>query len=196
VISFQGYAETLCFLRDLSQGFPPQVYQALDLLARGHVVPTGLALALLAFWFKGTTEVSRQANQRAVLKGLVCSLLALGLAAASIRAGQLLPGGADAGRSPGGLPCWQGPPAINAAASVGFALGAVLWRRDWRWGLGICLLTSLWVDFQVICGLAYPLDAAIGAILGTAIGWLYGSAGWLDRWLQGFIRLARLLTLA
>ena len=82
------------------------------------------------------------------------------------------------------------------AAAIGFAVGATLWRRDWRRGLVACLMTGLWVVAQVSCGVRYPMDAIVGTLLGTGLGWLLGAIAWLDRLLGALVRLARRLMLA
>jgi membrane-associated phospholipid phosphatase len=75
-------------------------------------------------------------------------------------------------------------------------VAATLWRRDWRRGLVICLLTGLWVVAQVSCGVRYPLDVIAGTLLGISLGWLLGAIAWLDRLLGALVHLARRLMLA
>jgi len=191
-----SYVTILCFLPTRFQGLPAQVNRALDFLAGGYVVPTALALAALIRWFEGATAADRVANQRAVLRGLVAALTGWGLAALIGLAWKQ--GLSDPGweRVLNDWPCWQSLPFPSPAAAVGFALGTALWRRDWHWGLGYCLATGLWTVSQVCRGLHYPMDVVVGTALGTSLAWLLGSAGWLDRPLDAFIRLARRWMLA
>ena len=191
-----SYVTILCFLHTSFQLVPAQVNLALQFVAGGYIVPTGLALATLIRWFEGPTSADRLANQRSVLRGLVAALVAWGLALLinlAWRQGLSDPGWQE---MLNGWMCWQGPPFPSPAAAVGFALGAAIWRRDWRWGLGYFLTTGLWAGAQVCCGLHYPMDVVVGTILGTGLAWLFGTVGWLDRPLDALIRLARRWMLA
>nr|HID14579.1 hypothetical protein [Anaerolineae bacterium] len=190
-----SYVTIFCYLYIHFQGLP-QVKWWLGFLAGGYVVPTALALAALVRWFEGPTATDRVANQQAVLRGIVAALVAWGLAALIGLAWRL--GLSDPGWEQvlSVWPCWQGPPFPSPAAAVGFALGATLWRRDWRWGLGYCLATGLWAVAQVCRGLYYPMDVVVGTVLGAGLAWPLASADWLDRPLGAFIRLARRWMLA
>jgi membrane-associated phospholipid phosphatase len=191
-----SYVTILCSLPIRFQRLPAQVNLVLDFLAGGYTVPTALALAALVRWFEGATAADRVANQRAVLRGLAAALIGWGLAALiglACRQGLSNPGWE---RVLSDWLYWQGPPFPSPAAAVGFALGAALWRQDWRWGLGTCLATGLWTVAQVCRGLHYPMDVVVGTVLGAGLAWLLGSVGWLDRPLDAFIHLARRWMLA
>lgn len=190
------YITLLCSLRQLFQVLPVQVNLVLSFLASGYLVPTGLALATLVYWFEGATATERAAHQRLVLRGLLAALIAWEaamLAGLAWRRGLNNPEWAQVISE---LACWQGPPLPSFAAAVGFALGTTLWRRDWRWGLGYCLATGLWAIAQVCYGLCYPADVIVGTVIGAGLAWLLGYADWLDRYLDGVIRFVRGLILA
>jgi membrane-associated phospholipid phosphatase len=191
-----SYVTILCFLRFLFQGLPAQADLALALLARGYAVPTGLALAALIRWFEGPGASDRAANQREVLRGLIAALVAWGLAALIGLAWKL--GLSHPAWEPvlSEWTCWHGPPYPSPAAAVGFALGTMLWRLDWRWGLGYCLAAGLWTGAQVCYGVRYPMDVIIGTVIGAGSAWLLGYVARLDRPLNALIRLARRLMLA
>jgi hypothetical protein len=191
-----SYVTILCFLRILFQELPAQVNPALAFLACGYFVPAGLALAVLVRWFEGPGIADRATNQREVLRGLVAALVAWGLTALIGLAWKL--GFSDPAWEPvlSEWTCWHGPPYPSPAAAMGFALGATLWRRDWRWGLGYCLATGLWTGAQVCYGLRYPMDVVIGAVIGAGLAWLLGYVAWLNQPLNALIRLARRWMLA
>ncbi len=190
------YVKILCFLHTNFQELPDRANLVLESLAGGYVVPTGLALAILIYWFEGPTAADRLANQRVVLRGLVAALAAWGIAALSGLAWRQGLADPELAQAFSDWMCWQGLPSTSMAAAVGFALGATLWRGDWRWGLGIFLATGLWAGTQVCCGYHYAMDVVVGTVLGAGLGWLLGLADWLDRPLDALIRLARRLTLA
>lgn len=190
------YITLLCSLRQLFQALPAQVNLVLGFLAGSYLVPTGLMLATLVYWFEGATATERAANQRLVLRGLVAALVAWGAAMLAGLAWRQGLSGPEWAQAVGGWACWQGPPLPSLAAAVGFALGTTLWRRDWRWGLGYCLATGLWAMAQACYGLFYPSDVIVGTVIGAGLAWLLGYAGWLDRCLDGVIRLVRGLVLA
>lgn len=190
------YVTFLCSLRILCQGLPAQVSLVLEFLAGGYVVPTVLALVALLRWFEGPRAAERFANQQAVLRGLLAALIAWGLAVLLGLACSWVLHDAPAMQAVAGWGCWHGTPYPSSAAAIGFALGAALWRRDWRWGLAACLAAGLWAVAQVCCGLRYPLDVVIGAALGAGLAWLLGTASWLEKPFGALIRLARHLMLA
>ena len=186
------YVTALCFPELSCQGFPDSAKLVLEFLAGPYTIPTALALALFAYWLAMAVGADRAANQRTVLRGVLAALLAWGLATLGGLAWQ----GVGGLRTGDGIACWHGLPSACPAAAIGFAVGATLWRRDWRWGLGIFLATGLWTGAQVCCGLRYPLDVVAGTVLGAGLAWLLGPADWLDRPVDAFIRLARRLMLA
>jgi len=190
------YVKILCSIHATFQQLPGQATLVLSFLGGGYAVPTSLALAALVYWFKGVTAADRVANQRAVLRGLVAALIAWGVAALNGLAWRWGLSDPELARTCASWPCWHGPPSSSAAAAVGFALGTMLWRRDWRWGLGVFLATGLWTGAQICCGHYYPMDVVVGAMTGASLAWLLGSARWLDRPLDALIRLARRLMLA
>lgn len=196
MIVLEAYVRTLCFALAPFQELPALAELVLQFVAGGYVVPTALALVILFSWFEGETAADRLANQQTVLRGLMTTLAAWGLAALCGSILRHALSSPELQQTAGLWACWQGPPAPSAAAAVGFALGATVWRQDWRRGLGIFLITGLWAIAQVCCGFHYPLDVVAGATIGTALGWLLGAAGWLNRPLDALIRLARRLMLA
>lgn len=181
-------------LRDLLERLP-EVQLALDVLADGYLIPLALALITLVRWFEGKTEADRAANQRAVLRGLLAVLAAWGgtaLISLAWREGLRDPGWA---RVFGGWLCWQGPPCPSLSAAASVALGATVWRRNWRWGLGCLVAGGAWAGAQAGLGLHYPMDVVAGTVVGVVAAWLLGAA-WLERPLGAFIRLARRRMLA
>jgi len=174
----------------------PEVSLALRILAGGHIVPTALAMMVLARWFKGTVVAVRAANQRALLRSLLATLIAWGLA---ISVGLLWQEWLSDPRWARVLSHWTGrhnAPFPNLAAAAGIALGAASWRRTWRWSLGCLLATGLWAGAQVCLGFYYPMDIVVGLLIGAIVGWLLGSMIWLDRLMGVFVRLARRWMLA
>lgn len=190
------YVTFLCFLRTLCQGLPEEATLVLRMLAGGYVVPTALALVALVRWFEGVRAADRFANQQIVLRGLLAALAAWGLAALAGFALRQALSGPRWEQIVDGWTCWLGFPHPSPAAAVGFALGAALWQRDWRWGLGVCLATGMWAAAQVCCGLRYPLDVVAGTALGAGLSWPLVRMAWLERPLGTLIRLARRLMLA
>lgn len=187
------YVTALCFVCTFCQGLPAAMKLVLQFLAGPYAVPTGLTMVLLAYWFRAAMMADRAAHQRAVLRSLTAAFFAWGLATLIGVGWQRLLGGVQAVND---WMCWHGLPSACPAAAVGFTLGATVWRWDWRRGLGLCLMTGMWAGAQVCCGVRYPLDVVVGAVLGTALGWWLGSIRWLDRPLGMLVRLARRLMLA
>lgn len=190
------YVTFLCFLPTLWRALPAPANQVLGFIAGGYAAPTALMLATLARWFEGSRTADRLANQRAVLRGLFAALAAWGLAALAGLALRQVLSTPTWEYTVGGWACWLGPPCPSPAAAAGFALAAGPWRRNWRWGLALCLATGLWATAQVCYGLRYPLDVVAGAALGAGLAWLLEAATWLERPLDALIRLARHLMLA
>lgn len=184
------------FPYDLVQALPVQAGAVLKLLSTGYVIPTALALLVLTRWLEGATVADRLANQRAVLRAVGAALFAWGLAALGSLAWRQALSITDVEWALDDLAEWHGPPAVSVAAAVGFALAAVLWRRDWHWGLAVLLMTGLRVGAHVCCGFRYPLDVVVGALLGAVLGWLLGSGVWPDRFLNVLIRPLRRWMLA
>jgi hypothetical protein len=190
-----AYTKALSFLELLFRELPA-IRPVLRFLAEGYVVPTALALVVLIRWFEGARAADRLANEGAVLRSLVVVLAAWGLAGlAGLECRQVLSAQAIEEMNIQ-WPWWHGLPAPSSAAATGFALAAGLWRRDWRWGLGLCLATGLWATAQVCYGLRYPLDVVVGTALGVGLAWPLGAATWLERPLNAIIHLARRLMLA
>ncbi len=174
----------------------PEVHLALRILANGYIVPTALAMMVLARWFKGTVAAVRAANQRALLRSLLATLIAWGLA---IAVGLLWRAWLSDPKWTQVLSEWTGrqsAPFPNLAAAAGVALAAASWRQTWRWSLGCFLATGLWAGAQVCLGFYYPMDIVVGALIGAIVGWLSGSMTWLDRLMGVFVRLARRWMLA
>jgi hypothetical protein len=190
------YVQVLCSLRTVFQQLPAPASLTLELVAGGYVAPTGLALTLLVYWFEGPTAADRLANQRTALRGLVAVFVAWGVATLSGLAWELGLNDPGLEQAFSAWPCWQGLPSVSAAAALGFALGTTLWRRDWRWGLGIFVATGLWTGAQVGNGLCYPMDVVVGAVVGAGLAWLLGPAQWLNRPIDALVRVARRLMLA
>jgi hypothetical protein len=187
------YVRALCFLETTCQTLPEPALVVLGFLAGPYAIPTALALTLLVYWFRMGPAADRAATQRTVLRGVLAALMAWGLATLVAMVWQQWIGGLQIGDE---IDCWRGIPSACPAAAVGFALGATLWRHDWRRGLVACLLTGVWVVTQTFCGGRYPMDAVVGTLLGASLGWVLGAIGWLDRLLGLLVRLARRLMLA
>jgi hypothetical protein len=187
------YVRALCFLGTMCQGWPDPATSVLRFLAGPYAIPTALALMLLGYWFRMGVMTDRAANQRAVLRGLVAASIAWGLATSVQLAWRQ---GIGELQLVDDIECWHGLPSGCPAAAVGFALGATLWRCNWRRGLVACVMTGLWVVAQVSCGVRYPMDVVVGTLLGTSLGWVLGAIGWLDRLLGAFVGVARRLMLA
>jgi hypothetical protein len=187
------YVTAFCFLEISCQALPEPVTLVLEFLAGPYAIPTALALSLVVYWFKMGTTADRAASQRTVLRGLLAVIFAWALAALVGLAWRQGMGEMQFGDR---IECWRGLPSACPAAAVGFALGATLWRHDWRRGLVACLLTGMWVVPQTLCGAGYPMDIVVGTLLGTSLGWLLGVMRLLDRLLGALVRLARRLMLA
>jgi hypothetical protein len=186
------YVRALCFMETACQSLPEPALIVLEFLAGPYAIPAALALTLVVYWFKMGTATDRAASQRAVLRGVLAGLMGWGLATLVSMAWQQGIGGLQLGE----IECWRGIPSACSAAAAGFALGATLWRHDWRRGFVACLLTGVWVVTQTFCGARYPMDAVVGTFLGTSVGWVVGAIGWLDRLFGLLVRLARRLMLA
>lgn len=190
-----SYTKALGFLELLFRELPA-IRPVLRFLAEGYAVPMALMLGVLVRWFEGPRAADRLANQRAVLRSLLAALAAWGLAALVGLAWRQILSAQVIEEMNIQWPWWHGLPAPSSAAATGFALAAGLWQRDWRWGLGFCLMTGLWATAQVCDGLRYPLDVIVGTALGVGLAWPLGMATRLERPLDAIIRLARRLMLA
>jgi hypothetical protein len=172
----------------------PWLNVIVSFIAGQHLVPSLLLAAGLAAWFEGGSKELRAIRQRALLRAVVAGGLGWGLALllgsqATLWLGREWDGMADAA-------CWIGLPFPSLAASAGFALGAALWRADWRWGLSCLALVSLWVAARAARSTCYPLDVLAGALIGLIPGWIVGWAGWLERPLDAVVRFLRRMALA
>jgi hypothetical protein len=190
------YVSLLCSQRTLAQALPEAMGRMLGTLAGWFLVPTGLALVVLVYWFAGATALDRAANQRMILRGLLAALTAWVLTLVVKAVWLLVLSGPQWKEVVGEWACWQGPPSACPAAAVGFALSAALWRRDWRLGLGCSLAVCLWSVAQVFSRVRYPLDVLVGTGIGVGLAWWLGSMAWLDRPIDAFIGLARRWLLA
>jgi hypothetical protein len=190
------YVSLFCSQRTLVQGLPEVMVRLLGTLAGWYLVPVGLALVAFMYWFTGATAVDRAVNQRVVLRGLLAALTAWILTLVVEVVWLLVLSGPQWKEIVDECACWQGPPSACPAAAVGFALSTVLWRRDWRLGLGCSLAVCLWSVAQVFYGVRYPLDVVVGAVIGVGLAWWLGSMAWLDRRLDALIDLARSWMLA
>ena len=190
------YVSLFCVQRSLFQRLPAGVNYLLEFLAGWYAVPVGLLLTVLIYWFVGATSTDRLANQRVVLRGLMAALIAWVLTVLVELVWLLVLRGPQWKEIVSGWACWQGVPSACPAAAIGFALGATLWRRNWRWGMGCILVTSPWVAAQVFVGSYYPLDVVVGTAIGIGLAWWLSSMAWLDRPLDLLIRLARRFMLA
>ena len=190
------YVSLFCVQRSLFQRLPAGVNYLLEFLAGWYAVPVGLLLTVLIYWFVGATSTDRLANQRVVLRGLMAALIAWVLTVLVELVWLLVLRGPQWKEIVSGWACWQGVPSACPAAAIGFALGATLWRRSWRWGMGCILVTSPWVAAQVFVGSYYPLDVVVGTAIGIGLAWWLSSMAWLDRPLDLLIRLARRFMLA
>jgi len=190
------YVSLFCTQRGLFQGLSEVASYVLGFLADWYAVPAGLLLVVLVYWFVGATATDRAANQRAVLRGLMAALIAWIMTVLVMLVWLLALREPQWKEIVSSWACWQGAPSACPAAAVGFAVGAALWRRSWRWGLGFSLATGMWAIAQVFDGVYYPLDVAVGTVIGVGLAWWLGSMAWLDRPLNAVIRLARRLMLA
>jgi hypothetical protein len=172
----------------------PWLNLAFELIAGQHLVPALFVVAGLAAWFEGTNREHRAIRQRSLLRAVLGAGLAWGLAAvlgAQMRV-WLEPGWEAVADGA----CWIGVPFPAVAAAAGFAMGAALWRSDWRCGLGCLAVIGLWTMTRVARGIYYPLDAFTGALSGGIAGWAIGWAGWLERPLDSIVRFLRRMALA
>ncbi len=190
------YVSLFCSQRTLVQGLPDVMSRLLGTLAGWHLVPTGLELVAFVYWFTGATALDRAGNQRVVLRGLLAALTAWIVTLAVKVVWLLVLSGPQWKEIVGEWACWQGPPSACPAAAAGFALSTVLWRRDWRLGLGCCLAVCLWVVAQVFYGVCYPLDVVVGTAIGVGLAWWLWSMALLNRPLDALIDLARRWMLA
>jgi hypothetical protein len=189
------YVTFLCSFRaglsDTLAGLP-WLNLTVELIAAQHLVPVLLLAALLAAWFEGGSRERRAVRQRALLRAMLGALLAWAVASligVQTRAWLQQTAIADAS-------CWIGAPFPSIATAAGFALGAALYRADWRWGLGCLALVALWTMARVARGLCYPLDVFTGALIGVVPGWILGWAGWLESPLDSVVRFLRRMALA
>jgi hypothetical protein len=190
------YVFFLCNLRVLVHRLPEGISRLFGTLAGWYLVPTGLALVVLVYWFTGEEVARRTNNQRTVLRALLAALIAWLLAGLVRLAWLSALSGPQWKEIVDGWACWQGVPVACPATAVGFAFGTVLWRRDWRLGLGCCLAVCLWAAAQVFYGVCYPLDVVVGTVIGICLAWWLWSVNWLDHLLDALIGLARRWMLA
>ena len=179
-----------------AQAALPGVNLALELLAGQHLVPTLFVLASLVGWFAGSGKEHRAVRQQALLRAFLGAALAWVLAVLAGGAARAALEGLDWTSEAEVVQCWLGFPFPSVAAAVGFALGAVLWRTDWRWGLACLVAVAVWTAARVFRGLYYPLDVVAGAMIGTLPGWALGWAGWLERPLAAIVRFLQRIALA
>jgi len=194
VISF--YVEALCLLPTLFQDLPVGVELVLKFLAIGYVIPIGIALILLVFWFVGSSAAVRFGDQRAILRGIMAAIFSWGIV---VLIGSLWRVPLEGIIQEAGIDrytCWHGMPYPSVAAAMGFALGAALWGCDWRWGLALILLTGLWAIAQMCYGMRYPGDILIGVVVGVGMEWLFAALRPLNRFFDRIIRWLRRWALA
>jgi hypothetical protein len=190
------YIALFCTQYEIFQDVPGVAGRLVAALANWYFVPTVLALIFAVYWFNGARASDRIVNQRVVLRGFLAALIAWLVAEAIGLAWSLALSGAQWTDIDQKWACWHGSPTACPAAAVGFALGATLWRRDWRWGLGCNLIVCLWAVTQIFAGVCYPIDVIVGTVIGLILAWLLDNVAWLDRPLDVLIYLVRRLMMA
>ena len=137
---------------------------ALDALMVGcaKYLPVVFALALIALWLSW-----RPRNQLAALLAGVSAFVALGL-------GQLIGKAMPRSRPYVGHTIHQLiPPSLDTSfpsdhATLGFAVGVMVWRYNRRAGAALLVLAVVLAFARVFVGAHYPADVLGGAVLGGA----------------------------
>lgn len=145
------------------------------LLVSDYFIPLVSSFWMLAVWFCGKDAVTRERNQRAVLRGAI----ALGFANLAV----LLLNQHFFRERPLALyalanllyqPTDSSFPANPAAVTFAAAMG--LWLGNRRAGLVVFALAGLWSLVRVSNGLFYPSDVIAGGLIGLAVSGLVALA--------------------
>ncbi|MBC7263763.1 MAG: phosphatase PAP2 family protein [Chloroflexi bacterium] len=152
-------------------------YPLLDAIARlfvnDYAVPTALSAIVLALWFVGRSPQERGRNQRA----LFYALFALVLANVVVKACNLVffrprPFSFHEVNLLFYHPSDSSMPSNPAA--TGFALAGGVWLRNRRAAALMFILATMWAIARVYCGVHYPSDVVVGALVGLAAAQLIG----------------------
>lgn len=156
------------------------------LLLNDYVVPTVLALALLALWFEHADLAGLDRyNQRAVL----AATLSAALANAILKGLNLLyfrprPFAQHAVHLLFYHPTDSSFP--SNAAALGFAIAAGVWFYNRAWGWGLLVIAGLFGLSRIFGGVHYPLDVLAGAVLGWSSAYFIYRQTYLLNRLLGF----------
>jgi len=141
------------------------------LFLNDYFVPTVLAITLLALWFEGNLATERSRNQQAVVLGALSAVLANSL----VKTTNLLYDRARPFETYDVNMLFYRPtdPSLPSnAAALGFSVAVGVWLYRPRWGGWLLGLATIFGLSRIFGGVHYPLDVAIGALLGGGSAWI------------------------
>ncbi len=140
------------------------------LLVNDYGLTTAMSLGLVALWFEGRDQTSREKNERTVLMAIL-SLLAANVLLRLCNLIYFRP-----------RPFYSHPVNLlfyyptdsslpSNAATVGFSLAVSVWLGNRKAGLGFMLAALLLGLARVYSGVHYPGDVLLGLLLGGGVAY-------------------------
>jgi len=189
---------------------------AMRLFVNEYFVPTTMSLLLLVLWFSGDdalarleveslhlkrasaseAPVEREPNQRAVMHAVI----ALGLANAVVKLCNLIyfrprPFAAHEVNLLFYRPTDSSMPSNPAA--IGFSFATAVWLHNRRVGSIMYLLAALFAFARVYCGVHYPSDIVVGALIAVISAYIvFKSARLLEPLVAFAIKVGKRMCLA
>lgn len=154
-------------------GQMPLLDALMRLLVNEPFVPTTMALILFWLWFDGESPEERANGQRAVIYAVLSLLVAnIVVKACNLVYFRPRPFVDHEVNLLFYRPTDSSFPSNPAA--VGFAFATGVWLLKRRVGLVMFVLAALFAFSRVFCGVHYPSDVLVGALIGLLSGALVG----------------------
>lgn len=173
------------------------------LVVNDYFIPICFSLILLALWFWGRDQESREENQRSVLRAAVT----LGTVSLVIMISNALYDGARpftdfpellASNVENIFYAPTDPSFPSNMAAVAFGIAAGVWIHNHKLGLLLCIPAFLVCFARVFAGVHYPSDILAGVVIGILSAYLahYLILPLLEPVIRGGLKLGRKLCLA
>jgi len=163
-------------------------------LVNEYVVPTALALLLLALWFSGKSAVDREQNQRAVLSAIAAVVVVnVLIKLLNVVYYRPRPFATHTLKLLFYRPSDSSFP--SNAAAVAFCIAISVWLSNRRVGLVMCIVGLLFALARMCSGVHYPSDILGGLLVGAFSAYIVvRKAGFLHKhWTTIIYRMRRLL---